>query len=350
MKKLIVLLLAICMAFSLTACGPKEVEYTLGLGVTTSLDSTKDGKVQVDGTVAAVVLDANGKIVACAIDAIQNKANIEAGAVVVSNLKTKMELGDDYNMVKYSGGTCTKEWYQQANAFAAYCVGKTIDDIKKMELVDRATVDGQHAGYMVTTDKDLFASCSIQLTDFVAAVVKAGQDEFATTFKTAAEFKLGVAACNSYLDSTAAAEGTEGLAALYSEFAACVVADGKIIACLNDATQPKVKFNLDGTITSKTFAGTKRELKDNYNMVKYSGGECTHEWYEQSASFSAYCVGKTAEEVQNLPTADRATVDGKHAGYMVTTDTELFASVSIQITGMKNVIAKAARLAENPLH
>ena len=65
MKKIIALLLVVCMMFSFAGCGKKEAEYKLGMGVSTSLDSSKDGQAQVDSVVAAVVLDADGKIVAC---------------------------------------------------------------------------------------------------------------------------------------------------------------------------------------------------------------------------------------------------------------------------------------------
>ena len=65
------------MALTLVACGgAKEKEYKFGMGVVTSLESSKTGTAQVDATVAAVVTDAEGKIVACRIDVAQNKTAI----------------------------------------------------------------------------------------------------------------------------------------------------------------------------------------------------------------------------------------------------------------------------------
>ena len=52
--------------------------YKLGMGVVTSTASSAAGNAQVDATVAAVVLDADGKIVSCAIDVAQNKMDVTA--------------------------------------------------------------------------------------------------------------------------------------------------------------------------------------------------------------------------------------------------------------------------------
>ena len=81
-------------------------------------------------------------------------------------------------------------------------------------------------------------------------------------------------------------------------------------------------------------------------MVAYS--EATKEWYQQAQAFTDYCAGKTAAEVLAIETKVRA--DGLHDGYIVAADETLFASCSIQITGMQNVIAKAADYAVKPLH
>ena len=268
---------------------------------------------------------------------------LENGVDTAATFKTKMELGDDYNMVKYS--EATKEWYEQANNFAAYCVGKTASEVESTQTKVRD--DGLHDGYIVAADETLFASCSIQITSFVEAIVKACNDEQFTAFKTADEFTLGVAANSDASSSTNPTDEKDGSVNMYSEFAAAVVStDGKILACLTDATQPKIGFDAEGTITSKSFNGTKRELKEGYNMVAYS--EATKEWYQQAKAFTDYCAGKTAAEVLAIETKVRA--DGLHDGYIVAADETLFASCSIQITGMQNVIAKAADYAVKPLH
>ena len=77
-----------------------EKEYKLGMGVVVSTSSSKTGNAQVDATVATVVLDAEGKIVACRLDVAQNKYafNEDEEEIVFSVLETKMELQDRYNM------------------------------------------------------------------------------------------------------------------------------------------------------------------------------------------------------------------------------------------------------------
>ena len=81
MKKIIAIMLAALSLLSLAACGAKEADYKLGMGVELSTASSKENNAQVDATVAAVILDANGKIVQCRIDVAQNKMDVTGGAL-----------------------------------------------------------------------------------------------------------------------------------------------------------------------------------------------------------------------------------------------------------------------------
>jgi hypothetical protein len=56
-----------------------------------------------------------------------------------------------------------KEWYEQADAFAKYCVGKTAADVKGIALTD----DGHAA------DADLAASVTVHIGPFMTNVDKA---------------------------------------------------------------------------------------------------------------------------------------------------------------------------------
>ncbi len=364
MKKALVMLLVACSVFCFISCSKKAADtttttttqtattavtetkaaetktaatYKLGMGISFDEGQSTETQVVYDTVCAVVVTDANGKIVACQIDDAQNKMNTtEIDAA--KEFKSKYELQYDYNMVKYS--EATNEWFQQVDAFEQYVIGKTADEVAAMTTRVRGA-DEPHPGYVVTTDETLFASCSIQITEFIKAVVKACNDAKAKTFSTADSFTLGVAINSTAAESTEATADAEGVIKMYSEFAGAVVgADGKILAAVTDATQPQTKVTADGEITGTTFKGTKKELEFDYNMVKYS--EATNEWFQQAAAFEDYCAGKTADEVENLPTRVRGAEEA-HPGYVVTTDETLFASCSIQITGMKAVIAKAAR-------
>ncbi|MCQ2411964.1 MAG: hypothetical protein MJ057_03315 [Sphaerochaetaceae bacterium] len=300
--------------------------YTLGMGITFDDEQSNETTAAYDAVVATVVLDAEGKIVAVQIDDAQNKMTKD-DVDPEKTFKSKYELQYDYNMVKFS--EATNEWFEQAAAFEDYCAGKTAAEIA--DLATRVRTEAEpHPGYVVTADEELFASCSMSITSFKEAVVKACNDTKAKTFTTDAPFCLGVAV------NTKADESTDEVIKMYAEFGAAVVsADGTVLACLTDAIQPQFKVEDDAF----TFKGTKKELEFDYNMVKFS--EATNEWFEQAAAFEDYCAGKTAAEIADLATRVRTEAE-PHPGYVVTADEELFASCSMQITGMKAVISKAA--------
>ena len=328
MKKILAVTLLVAMVFALAACGaPKTAEYKLGMGISLNMNSSKTANAQVDACCAAVVLDAEGKIVAARIDVAQNKMDVTDGQVdTAAAFKTKLELGDDYNMVKYSDAT--HEWYEQAAAFEQYVVGKTGAEVGAMETV----VNDE--GHAVTTDETLYASCSISISDFQEAIVKACEDAQGQTFTSDGNFKLGLAINSTADESKAATAEEDGVVKMYSEFGAVVVgADGKIITALTDATQPQIKINAAGEIVETVFKGTKRELKEDYNMVAYSNA--TLEWYQQAKNFVDYAAGKTAEELQNVETKVN------DEGHTVFADEALYASVSISIDGMTAVLVKA---------
>jgi glucan phosphorylase len=111
-------------------------------------------------------------------------------------------------------------------------------------------------------------------------------------------------------------------------------ADGKILAAVTDATQPQITINAAGEIVETKFGGTKRELKEGYNMVAYSNA--TLEWYEQAKNFTDFAVGKTVDELQGVETKVN------DEGHTVFADEALYASVSISIDGMTAVLVKAA--------
>ena len=352
MKRILAIALCLVMALAIVACGnanntetpATEAEYKLGMGVVVDMNSSATGNAQVDATVAAVVTDADGKIVACRIDVAQNKMDVTGGAVdTAKTFQTKMELGDNYNMAKYgqsmdwNGDGVVKEWYDQAKAFEAYVVGKTVAEV---EAIQTQVVEG--AGYVIAADEALLtAGCTIQITDFITAVAKACKDEQGMSFKTNATFTLGVAA-NTTVDAAtvAATAEADGTVAMYSDMACAVVADGKVIATLNDAIQPKITISAAGEIVETSFKGTKRELKEGYNMAKFGApnveGGTVLEWYVQSAAFSNYVLGKTATEIDNMETK----VVNNH--YISVEEGLLSAGCTMQITGICDVVAKSA--------
>ncbi len=339
MKKILAIALCLIMVLSVVACGTKEADYKLGLGVVVSTASSKEGNAQVDATIATVVTDAEGKIVLCRIDVAQNKMAIADGAVdTAKTFETKMELGSRYGMegkVDNDGNGVMLEWDAQAKAFESFVVGKTGAEVAALQTQEAG-------GHQIAVDTALLeAGCSMQITDFMAAVAKACADEQGMAFKAVpGSFTLGVAAKTSAADSKAATAEADGLVAMYSDIACAVVADGKVIATLNDAIQPKIDITVAGVPTAQEFKGTKRELKEGYNMAAYGQpnieGGTVKEWYIQSAAFSSYVLGKTAAEIAGMQTKE------VNAHQISVEQALLDAGCTMQITGICAVVAQAA--------
>ncbi len=147
-----------------------------GLGSVTTVSLTpatadKAGSVSVNTTMCAVSLDDEGKIVSVSFDVVQPKAAFDATGAASGELnaapQTKVELGDAYGMKPAT--TVGKEWYEQAAAFADWCVGKTVDEVLGMPTRDKG--DGHHT--CVPDDVDLKTSCTIDVGGFFEALTKA---------------------------------------------------------------------------------------------------------------------------------------------------------------------------------
>lgn len=286
MKKIISIILVICFAATmLVACGSKETDYTLGIGMAVSSDISA---FEASTTVASVVLDADGKVVICRIDAIDVAAKVD-GTAESATYKTKTELGDDYGMVKYNASTM--EWYTQAQNFEKAVVGKTADEIAKIK----------------KGDAEIAAGCTIDVTDFVKAVTAACNSEHKVAFKCGGDMQVG-------LGLTSGADVGEAIE-YTSNTAAVVVADGKIVASVIDSLD--ATMDIDGD-TGANFAsdGSKLTLGDAYGMLSEYGSSLA-EWYTQAQNFANTAVGKATSEVASLATEGVAgctiNVKGYHA-------------------------------------
>ena len=323
--------------------------YTLGLGV--AFGEFKIGEF--NATVATVVLDSDGKIVACRLDAVQNKfaADFDNDSFSYSRLeKTKVELGSEYGMAGSAWSSDNDsdgrilEWNEQAKAFEAWCVGKTVAQVEALGAEENLQFANDH---YFTKDEDLLAAgCTIQIDGFVGAVVKACKDEAKVSFKSEGNFTLGLAATSK--DNGSAVANDEATIKMNVEFAAAVVEGGKIVAALNDAAQPQIAYDYDGNVTDASVGKgaevglkTKRELKETYGMSTSpyapdnNGDSKVLEWYVQSAEFSKYVVGKTGAQVEALETK----VVNDHN--ISTDDALLNAGCTIDISGLKAIVAKS---------
>ena len=291
------------------------------VGKSVSVSEEAAGAAEYDVTLAAVLVDDEGIIRACRLDAIGATVNFDANGVITSDLtapvQTKNELGENYGMVAWGGAVA--EWDAQAAALCEYAVGKTIDELKN------GAVD--ESGY-APDGSDLSTSATIYLAGYVSAIEAAVNNAQHLGAQSGDELVLTTI---NALDSSAnaSAEG-DGTAQLDVNVTAVSTKDGVVTSCVFDAVQAKVSFDAAGNVTADLTAPvlTKNELGENYGMVAWGGAIA--EWNEQAASFAEYVTGKTADDVSGI-----AVEDGKP------TDADLTSSVTIAIGGFQGLIAKA---------
>jgi hypothetical protein len=311
---------------------PAAAPLKTGLAVITNIGKSKDaaadadGLAQADSVIVAVTVDAEGKIQNCVIDTAQTKMNFSVEGKMTTALdtvyKSKQQLKEEYGMKGASG--IGKEWYEQANALAAYVVGKTVDEVKGIAINEEGAA----------TDAELAASVTVGIDGYLAGIEKAvanAQDLGAKVGDT-----LGLGVKTTIAKSKDAAADADGLAQAYSNYAAVTYgADGKITSCFIDASQTNVNFTVEGKLTTALDAAfkTKQELKEEYGMKGASA--IGKEWYEQANALAAYVTGKTVDEVKGIAVSE---------GYAA--DAELKASVTVHITDYLEVIEQTAETAK----
>ncbi len=300
MKKFLALTLCLLLVIPafLFGCTNDEVDPTVKFGAgiyvsaPTVADATadKEGSGKLDVTLAAITVDADGKIVACQLDTASNTVKFTADGKAVANaeFKTKYDLGASYNMVAYGGAT--KEWFEQVDAFEALVVGKTLDEVK-------ALVADANKG----NDEVINAGCTIMIHEFVGAIEKA-YNSAKTEVKADVTLKANIVTEQTCTDATEEKDGSNKISV--NLFGAAVDAEGKVAAAYSDCVEVAFTFTAAGVATLDTTKAvvSKRDQGADYNMVAYGGA--TKEWFEQAAAFDAACVGKTAQEIAGLQAED----------------------------------------------
>ena len=272
-----------------------------GLALVTGI-KVEEEKASYDVTFVAVNVDDNGVITACAIDSLGADVPVADVAGTSGDVKTKQELGYDYNMITYGGAKY--EWFEQANFLAEFAVGKTVEELK--------------AGAMgETMDADLATRATIYLGGYVSAIEKAVAN--AQHLGASAGDELKLASVN------ALKEG-----GLNTDAVALTMKDGVITSCYLDSLQATLNVAEDGAVSAGNTM-TKNELGYDYNMITYGGAK--FEWFEQAAGFAAYITGKTPADVAGIA-IDETTKS---------TDADLTATCTIAIGGFQALIAKAAQ-------
>lgn len=342
-RKLLVMSACVACGLSLAACdgGKKDpsatdsqapatkVSANVGLGYQASFNGTS----QVDLTGAVVAFDQAGKVLDARIDVVQVKfaANDAKDALTMTNtnlnedgtVQTKLELGTNYNMVKFGGAVAEVD--VQIEAFADWTRGKTIAEIKAA--TEMKPHGDEEAAYL---KEGTLATCTIAVGDFVAAYESAWSLKNATAVELPNTYTVGIA-LGASVSKKEVAVNVSGV----------VVSDKKVVAAAIDAVC--VDFTIDaesGALALDTAAKyydaektskSKKVLGDAYAMAGKNGGNpaCTLEWYEQAAIVEAGVVGKTESEIAALV---------KNEGAL--------AGATITVSGFVSGLAKAVKYAD----
>ena len=163
---------------------------------------------------------------------------------------------------------------------------------------------------------------------------KSSTNTTSTKEETAATVMVGTGSVTSV--SNKVKEGSDTTAQFDTTFAS-VVLEGNVIKYVYfDVAQDKVTYDATGHVTSdKTTSMSKKDLGDNYGMKDKSS--IKKEWYEQVEALEKWAVGKTVEEVLNMPTTQK---DEKHT---VPADKDLMTGCTIGVTGFQQALDKAVK-------
>ncbi len=321
MKRLWAIFCGVMLLLTLAACGGKDKDPTpsgtansdgrsIGLGSINTLAVDGNEKTTVKTTVAAVVLDKDGKITECKLDEAEFPVELKSGVLQVAvDLLTKGDT-EDYTLTDSDlgeGNTSNASWDDQVEAFCDYVEGMTGAQVSAI-----AATDGK---------SEMIKGCDLIITDFIAAVHEATRNAKTKNIGAGDELELSVSVSKS-------GESTDAKPQFDIEMAAVTLGgEDRITACLTDTAQ--AKLTIENSLFSHA-AGkldTKRGQGDGYGMKAAS--PIKKEWYEQADAFDAYAVGKTAAELSKLTVGG----DGK---------TDAISGCTMAISGMLKNAVKAA--------
>lgn len=293
MKKTKLLLTSLVLSAAvLSGCGETAEAGHFGFGgvATYSIKAptaSAVGSVTTEINYASLVLGKDGKIKQLRIDTVQVKVapNAEATATIntgktVDNAgidtRSKWELLEEYNMNGAAG-----EWYEQAENFEEFAVGKTVAELVALEAED----------HYFGAETKTAAGVSIHVNGFMAAIERAEANKVAVA--DVKDLKIGVGGVGTHA----------ALQSNYTIAGAAFDKDHKVVAARMDVYQVPYTITaateaLFAAATINTTKGqvdaansaikSKHDLGEAYNMNAPKG-----EWYEQANKITAYMIGKT---------------------------------------------------------
>lgn len=299
MKRFFLIGLCCLLVLGLAACGEEnapagdnngnKTDRKLGLSavVTTAMEGTDRDRVK--GTVAAVIVDQEGRIVECKLDEVDFTVTLQEGVPApVENLATKVEMGDRYRPTELDlGGTdgSAEPWHEQAEEFCDYVEGKT----------------GAQVGAIAATDgkTEQIPGCDLIVTDFITAVVAAVDSAKTTAVGREDDLELALTAYHKSSDKKDKATYLLDVAAVTLD------EQERITACITDQAEVTLTVAEGMFSTLSGLVKTKRQMGDGYGMKTAS--PIGREWYQQADAFDTYARGKTAEKLAALPLTDGKT-------------------------------------------
>ncbi len=151
--------------------GDNAKAQTVGAGddLTLALTAVKaegatDDKPQYDVEMAAVTVGDGDRITGCVTDTLQAKLTVAEAVFTTASggIETKRQMGDGYGMKAASG--IKREWYEQADAFDTYAVGKTAAELAKTTLDSEGKTDA-------------ITGCTVSVSAMLKNAVKAAEKE-----------------------------------------------------------------------------------------------------------------------------------------------------------------------------
>ena len=300
-----------------------EVNFTLKVGSYVALGSNAN---QIEVSTAAVILKED-KIVDAYFDVLQapfkiestsdkkdeNKVTYTVSLDTTTNqtkqagdkvIETKQELKERYAMKPNTEDAQKMEWYNQANNFAKYTVGKTIDEVTSKNYKSHYNKDGAVEVPGCTISQTNFTTALKVITDTKTFKAPAGKVSAGLGYKVSA-------LSDNVLTVTLAGSATDKDGKIYetsiNAYQIPVTVDGSSV------TSPKIAIDTskkqatvanfkDHTVASGentyyTSVLSKRELKELYAMKENNEDAQKMEWYNQANNFAKYAKGKIASEI-----------------------------------------------------
>ncbi|HZJ89370.1 MAG TPA: hypothetical protein VFD05_01625 [Bacilli bacterium] len=312
MKKLKIMLGLVLAGAFLHGCGSSSLEFGFGAVATYGVaEDTPGADVETEINYVAATFDKKGVIQDLRLDTVQIKvAREDEALVLVDNVAegkevlTKWDLLEDYGMKDLSTLIgIGKEWYEQAESFEKWTVGKTVAEVKAKVQEDHSLEGGVDVGV------------SIHVNGFVDALEVAAANKVKVQGKVAA---LGVGGVNT-ISGTEPDDGYD-----YTVAGAAFDKDKKVVAARIDTFQllfdseNKEEAVMDETqvqIADGVIRG-KQELKEEYGMKGLSSQiGIGKEWYEQAAALADHLIGKTVNDALG---AGETIANGADVGVSIT--------------------------------